>query len=327
MPSLGLTACVTTLTPTVAVCPTLGRGASISTELVLGGAMTDTLVTFASGATSGRGRVVHAVDLGAFEPLVVVDETPFHPVDHTWPDQPGDTGRCGDEPVTDTVMAASGPDGALLVGADIPVKRGEPGWTWHVAHLLAGPASLPDVGTEVDLAVDPGRRRALSAAHTACHLAALAMNEATAHLWRKEVRLDSLGRPDLDQLAMESSVMDLEGSTDVYRFGKSLRKRGFDPARLADQVDEVVARVQGTLQEWIGSGAVVVVADGGDRRITALRRWTCALPDGQAEMPCGGTHLPDLSALAAIEVAYTVAQDATGSPAGLTVRTTPILAA
>jgi alanyl-tRNA synthetase len=153
------------------------------------------------------------------------------------------------------------------------------------------------------------------------------MNEATAHLWRKEVRLDSLGRPDLDQLAMESSVMDTGGSTDVYRFGKSLRKRGFDPAQLADQVDEIVGRVQSTLQEWIASAAVVVVADGGDRRITALRRWTCALPDGQAEMPCGGTHLPDLSALAAVEVDYVVAQDGAGSPVGLTVRSRPILAA
>ncbi len=318
---------MTSVTPTVAVCPTLSRGASISTELVLGDAMEDTLVTFASGATSGRGHVVHAVELGASGPLVVVDETPFHPVDHTWPDQPGDTGRCDDQPVVDTVMAASGPDGALLVGAQIPVKRGEPGWTWHVAHLLDPSSSLPDVGTEVDLAVDAGRRRALSAAHTACHLAALAMNEATAHLWRKEVRLDSMGRPDLDQLAMESSVMDTEGSTDVYRFGKSLRKRGFDPAQLAAQVDEIVARVQSTLQEWIASAAVVVVADGGDRRITALRHWTCALPDGQAEMPCGGTHLPDLSALTSVKVDYTVARDAAGAPVGLTVRSRPILAA
>lgn len=285
--------------------------------------MEDTLVTFASGATSGRGHVVHAADLEAYGPLVVVDESPFHPVDHTWPDQPGDTGRCDDQPVVDTVMAASGPDGALLVGSAIPVKRGEPGWTWHVAHRLSETAALPEVGTVVQLEVDPDRRRALSAAHTACHLAALAMNAASTHLWRKEVRLDSLGVPDLDQLAMESSVMDIEGSTDVYRFGKSLRKRGFDPAGFSDQLDEVVARVSGRLQEWINSGAVVVVADDGDRRVTAPRRWTCALPGGLAEMPCGGTHLPDLAALAAVDVDYRLTQDGTG----LTVRSTPTLAA
>jgi alanyl-tRNA synthetase len=318
---------VTTVTPTVAVCPTLGRGASISADLVLAGAMTDTLVTFASGATSGRGCVVHAVGLGASGPLVVVDETPFHPVDHSWPDQPGDTGHIDDQPVVDTVMAAIGPDGVLLVGANIPVRRGEPGWTWHVAHRLAEPAALPEVGTEVSLVVDPGRRRALSAAHTACHLAALAMNEASAHLWRKEVRLDSLGRPDLDQLAMESSVMDTRGSTDAYRFGKSLRKRGFDPTGFSDQLDEIVARVRRTLQEWIASEAVVVVADGGDRRVTAPRRWTCALPDGLAEMPCGGTHLRDLSTLAAVDIDYQLARDGTGLPVGLTVRSTPTLAA
>ena len=179
----------------------------------------------------------------------------------------------------------------------------------------------------MDLEVDAGRRRELSAAHTACHLAALAMNEATAHLWRKEARLDSLGRPDLDQLAMESSVMDAEGSTDVYRFGKSLRKRGFDPAGFADQVDEVVARVQSTLQEWIASAAVVVVADDGDRRVTAPRRWTCALPEGQAEMPCGGTHVPDLSALGLGRGRLPAGSGRRRAASGLTVRTTPTLAA
>ncbi len=189
----------------------------------------------------------------------------------------------------DTVMAASGPDGELLVADDIPVKRGEPGWNWHVAHRLVGTAAPPEVGTEVVLTVDADRRRALSSAHTACHLAALAMNSATAHLWRKDVRLDSLGKPDLDQLAMESSVMDEGGSIDVYRFGKSLRKRGFDPAGFADQVETIVADVHSQLEAWIASQAPVVVADDGDQRVTAPRRWTCLLPEGLADIPCGGT--------------------------------------
>ena len=88
--------------------------------------------------------------------------------------------------------------------------------------------------------------------------------------------------------------MDEGGSTDVYRFGKSLRKRGFDSAGFAEQIHEIVAGVHAQLEAWIASGSRWSVADGGDRRVTAPRRWTCALPEGSAEIPCGGTHVPDL---------------------------------
>jgi alanyl-tRNA synthetase len=289
---------------------------------VLAGPM-DTIVTFASGATEGRGEVAQSATDARGRPLVVVDRTPFHPVDHKWPDQPGDVGRCGDSEVVDTLMAAAGPDGELVVGNDIPVKRGEAGWTWLVVHLLADGSTPPEAGTVVSLAVDEERRRALSAAHTACHLSALAMNRAAADFWRKEARLDSLGSPDLDQLAMVSSVMDGEGSTDVYRFGKSLRKRGFEPAAFAESLQTVIDQVEHQLATWVDSTAPVTVVDGGDLRVSAPRRWRCALPDGLAEIPCGGTHVPSLAALDRVRVDYQLAPDGTG----LTVRTTPTRAA
>ncbi len=314
---------MTSVTSTTAVCRRPSPGATTSGHLVLAEGMTDTLVTFASGATEGQGVVVASWQQDAMGPLVVVDRTPFHPVDHTWPDQPGDRGQCGDSPVADTVMAARGPEGELTVGPAIPVKRGEPGWTWWVAHQLADGAVLPPAGAELALQVDAARRLRLSAAHTSCHLAALAMNRAAARLWRKEVRLDSVGSPDLDQLAMVSSVMDEEGSTDVYRFGKSLRKRGFDSAGFGEQLPEIVAEVRAQLVLWLSSAAPVRVNDGGDAHITARRRWTCALPDGVANIPCGGTHVASLAALAEVDVDYQVDQDG----AGLTVRTTPRLAA
>ena len=149
------------------------------------------------------------------------------------------------------------------------------------------------------------------------------MNRATTHLWRKEVRLDSLGHPDLDQLVMDTSVMDEGGSTDVYRFGKSLRKRGFDPAAFAEQIQQIVADVNAQLEAWISTGAQVVVADEGDQRVTAPRRWTCALPEGLAAIPCGGTHVDDLGSLGSVSVQYGLNPDGTG----LTVRTTPTPAA
>ncbi|HUV48369.1 MAG TPA: metal-dependent hydrolase [Actinomycetes bacterium] len=285
--------------------------------------MADTIVTFASGTTEGRGTVVRSETDALGRPLVVVDRTPFHPVDHTWPDQPGDVGCCGGSSVVDTLMAAAGPDGALLVGPDIPVKRGEAGWDWFVVHRLDETSTLPAIGAEVSLDVDDQRRRALSAAHTACHLSALAMNRAAAGFWRKDVRVDSLGNPDLDQLAMVSSVMDVEGSSDVYRFGKSLRKRGFESAAFVDALSAIAFEVESQLTTWVESGASVAVVDDGDLRVTAPRRWTCALADGLAEIACGGTHVPSLAALDRIRVDYQLAPDGTG----LTVRTTPTQAA
>jgi alanyl-tRNA synthetase len=82
-----------------------------------------TVVTFPSGAVQGDGVVTHVGD------VVVVDRTPFHPVDHTWPDQPGDSGRIigadgASVTVEEAVMAAISDDGALAVGVEIPVKRG-----------------------------------------------------------------------------------------------------------------------------------------------------------------------------------------------------------
>ena len=278
----------------------------------------ETVVTFADGATRGTGQVV-TVAGGADGAVVVVDTTPFHPIDHSWPDQPGDTGHLSGVPVLDTRMAALGPDGALRVGSDIPVRRGEAGWTWLVAHVLGGPAPSP--GDVAELVVDADRRADLSASHTACHLAALAMNEATARFWRdgKDIRSDSLGRPDLDQNAMVSSVMDREGSTDTYRFGKSLRKKGFDALAFTASLSGVVGAVETQLARWIASAAEVRVKDDGDRRVTGRRRWTCALPEGTGEMPCGGTHLARLDELAAIDIAYAVNDDGSG----MTVRTTP----
>jgi alanyl-tRNA synthetase len=285
--------------------------------------MDETLVTFASGATKGRGRVTAVAESSEGARVVVVDETPFHPVDHTWPDQPGDHGTLDERAVVDTLMAASSPTGELLLGSSIPVRRGEAGWTWLVAHRLADGAAAPSVGADVELVVAEQRRRGLSAAHTACHLAALAMNRATAPLWRKEARQDSLGAPDLDQIAMVSSVMDETGSTDTYRLGKSLRKKGFDTGSLGAELEVINRQVNDQLGQWIAAGAEVSIDDGGDRRLSGVRRWTCALPEGQAALPCGGTHLSNLDELSTIEVAYQLSDVG----AGLTVRTTPSLRA
>jgi alanyl-tRNA synthetase len=57
------------------------------------------------GRVAGRSQIVEAVPVGDRHGLVVA-ETPFHPLDHTWPDQPADRGTIGGLPVLDRVTAA-----------------------------------------------------------------------------------------------------------------------------------------------------------------------------------------------------------------------------
>lgn len=260
-------------------------------------------VSFASGAVCGEGTVlaVHGTDDGGR--LVVVDETPFHPVDHGWPDQPGDTGRLswpgGGTRVTACLMAALSPDGAWHTGAEIPVRRGTEGWSWLVAHRTEGPA--PETGQRVLLHVDAEERAALNRGHTACHLAALALNETLAELWSKPARPDSLGSPDFDGAACRASRILPDGSQDEYRLGKSLRRSGLDTASLLERLDEARERVNARLTEWIGTGAPVRVEAEGPG-IVDLRHWVCELPEGTARIRCGGTHVRSLGELAAAEV-------------------------
>jgi alanyl-tRNA synthetase len=292
--------------------------------------MQTTRVTFPGGAVSGRGavqRVVPLADTGgapggeAREGLVgiVVDVTPFHPLDHTWPDQPADTGRLAGFAVRDVLTAAVGPDGGLLVGADVPARRGDPDWTWHVLHVTDLAGSLPpEPGDEVDLEVDVARRTALSAGHTACHLAALALNAETADLWRKDAeRVDSLGHPDLDQIAITTSRIEERGAFDAYRLGKSLRKKGFESADLLASLPGRQEAVNARLAVWVAMGAAVRVDTGGDDSLTARRWWTCDLPQGQARLPCGGSHVASLAALGGVSVTFDTVDDG----AGLEVRT------
>ncbi|GGT06158.1 hypothetical protein GCM10010156_74590 [Planobispora rosea] len=264
---------------------------------------TSTLVTYPAGETRGRSAVVGVVPVGD-RYGVIVAETPFHPLDHTWPDQPADTGTIGGAAVTDCVTGAVR-DGEQTVhlGADIPARRGEPGWSWLVVHVTGAPLE-----GEVDLVVDAGRRRALSAGHTGCHLAALALNAALAGRWRKEVPADGLGNPDFDQTAITSSRIEPYGSRDVYRLGKSLRRKGFTADGLAEDLPEIARRTGDLLKEWIAADAPVRI-DSPGAELTARRTWRCGLPGGEVGIPCGGTHLSRTSELGAAAVSLRLSAD------------------
>jgi alanyl-tRNA synthetase len=257
----------------------------------------DTIVDYPRGATSSRGIVLATLPIA--EGLgVVLDRTAFHAVDEGWPDQPADRGTLAGHPVLDAIVGATD-GGEIVVGSDIPVRTGAEGWSFVVVHVVA-PDSPVSVGEEVEVTVDEGYRHALSAGHTACHLASLALDAALAGAWTKEVPPDALGAPGFDALACASSRIHEHGSVDSYRIGKSLRRKGFDVAVL-DDLDSIADAANARLAEWVATGAGIRIDRDGDG-LGDRRRWACELPGGDAIIPCGGTHLSSLGELTGVRV-------------------------
>jgi alanyl-tRNA synthetase len=272
----------------------------------------DTVVLYPAGATTAEARVLHIEPIpGDFEPgraAVILDQTPFHPVDVAWPDQEPDQGviRAGDAvaAVLDCVVGAT--DGSeLFLGADIPVRKGTEGWAFVVAHVIAQPDEL-DEGDSVTAEVDAAYRAPLSAGHSGCHLASLALNAALAGAWSKEVGSDGLGSPDFDGTAIDSSTIFENGSRDVYRVGKSVRKKGFDPSAL-DDLPAVAAAANATLASWIAAGGAIRIDREGEG-LTDRRYWVAELPGGEVRIACGGTHVTSLAELGAVTVALSAEQ-------------------
>lgn len=267
--------------------------------------MESTIVTFPQGGTTGTGTVLLVAEQPDGQVGVVTDTTPFHPVDHTWPDQPADRGTLAGRPVEECLTGAVGPDGALHVGTDIPVRRGEPGWAFVVVHVVPAEGA-PAVGDEVGLAVDEQYRDELSRGHTATHVMALAMNAAAAPLWTKDVdRRDALGNPDLDAIAMAQSRILPLGARDTYRIGRSVRRKGLTGDALREALPTIQDQVNSQLAAWIAAGGPVSVETGGDARLEARRMWTAQLPGGTTvSIPCGGTHVRDLAELGSVTITY-----------------------
>ena len=273
----------------------------------------DTTVTFPSGALTSTGVVQHRSTLADGRLVVVLDVTAFHPVDAAWPDQGTDRGTLTvgsrEFSIVDAVVGAT--DGIeLFLGADIPVRKGTEGWAFVVAHLIE--ASLDDVaeGAAVTVSVDGSYRAALSLGHTACHLASLALNAALSAAWTKDVAPDAYGNANFDALAIETSTILENGSLDVYRLGKSLRKKGFTPAALTDDVEAVAAAITGRLQQWAAEDAPAVVRAEGPL-LTDRRYWETELDGISISIPCGGTHAASLGAVSGIR--STLSAEDTGS--------------
>lgn len=269
-----------------------------------------TVVTFAGASLQEKARVVFAAEVGG-EWLVVTNRSPFHPVSLSWPDQPGDRGWLVSG--SDRLRVLDSREGllncktgVLSVGdAARALKRSDPDLTSVVLHVTEAAPDAKDVTLEVDAPF----RAALSLQHTGVHLAALALNQVAAGFWSKDPQdPDSLGAPNLDKAAVTRSEIGEAVSTDHYRFGKSLRKKGFDAAAFLADLPARAAALNEALRAMLGTSAPVQITpvEGplGDRRL-----WSTRLNGVDVAMPCGGTHVADLAALAEITVSLTPTED------------------
>jgi alanyl-tRNA synthetase len=262
------------------------------------------VITYPGGETRCAAEVVAVIPHPAADgnSVVVLDRTCFHPLDHTWPDQPSDTGHLlvdsAEVPVLDGVTCAFDGDDRFTIGEEIPVRRGEEGYQFVVGHVV--PDVLP-VGTKVEVVVDEDVRADLSTGHSACHVAAMALNEVTNAFWHKETRQDSRGHADLDNQLITSSRIGRRTSTDTYRIGKSARKKGLRAQELLDALPSVEAELNDLLRGWVEAGGAITLTP----EVCALdakRLWTADLGGNTAAIPCGGTHLTDVAQLSRLHV-------------------------
>lgn len=283
-----------------------------------------TRVTFAAGKLREASRILEIWQLPSAEPEIAIltESTPFHPVDHTWPDQPADRGviHIGSTAlnVSNCLTAAVNVStGEVALEREIPAKRGEQGWAFLVAHLVQNSEDIKvEVGRSVDLEVDPIYRHNVSRVHSACHLMALALNKTTSHLWSKTPpATDSLGNPNLDQLAIQSSRLSERQSHDIYRTGKSLRKKGFQSKQLATELSDVSTRMQETITKWIADASPVKI-NASDPTLAAQREWQTTLEGQPVAIPCGGTHVRSLGEIEGVHLDLVVDDD------GKTIRVT-----
>jgi alanyl-tRNA synthetase len=192
----------------------------------------------------------------------------------------------------------------LYIDADIPVKRDEEGWVFVVVHCIENSLSDLSDNQSVRLSTDKHYQQALSRGHSAGHLAYLALNKVLNDTyWRKDAdRKDPHGNYDFNSYAQVTSFVTEDSCHDVYRLGKTLRKRGLNSAQVLDDLSLIAARVNEQLAQWLELNAAVTMRCEGEF-LTSSRYWSCDLAEASiATIPCGGTHVSSLSEFQSIDV-------------------------
>lgn len=274
-----------------------------------------TTISFMKGGLNSTSKVIAALPYNT-DIIVITDSSPFHPVDHIWPDQPGDIGTMAlfNQTLrveTSVVVTQSTVDGRFEIDKEITAKRFDTQWHYFVGHIISKtelsrvePETTNNtlVAQTVELTVNDDYRRQLSLAHTAGHLASLALNKALSSFWKKPTKHDALENPNFSAHTIVQSRIEPLRTTDIYRLGKSLRKKhGFSTADAIEQKDAIVLHINEIIAQWLETGSAVAIRSEGDV-LTSTKMWQCTLDGHEAEIPCGGTHASTLGAFKSIQV-------------------------
>lgn len=130
--------------------------------------------------------------------------------------------------------------------------------------------------------------------------------------WRKDAdRKDPHGYYDFNSYAQESSFVTPECCLDIYRLGKTLRKRGLNSADVVENIHEIESEVNVQLERWLARGTEIFMNCHGEY-LTDSRYWQCDLGEAStAIIPCGGTHAAGLSEMKEIAVTLVLLDEQT----------------
>lgn len=231
-----------------------------------------TKITFPGGDTFGESIIIHYENLrnDSSKIMLFTRETPFHPIDNRWPDQPSDKGIItldNEDIIVQECFTATYNKNTkeILVDKEISARKNDPECFFLVAHIVDKNTIEKHkdlIDKKVKLKVDEDYRYLLSKAHSACHLAALALNKATNKYWKKEFQKDSLGNFDLDSIAVIESKITDKQSFDRYRLGKSVKKKGFDSALFLSEIDSIEKEINAQIKTWLSNDLEIYTSRG-----------------------------------------------------------------
>ncbi|MCB1111573.1 MAG: metal-dependent hydrolase [Chlamydiales bacterium] len=287
--------------------------ASLMSSLRLPFVLGSTRVSFPDNQYKGASKVIGVMKNDDNRCSLIFSETPFHPVDSNWPDQPADKGYVklvGMDnkmyQVVDCQLLAVNKETQEVRTSKGISRNDRSNFHYVVSHVIDHKDTDPESfnNAEMEQFVDQPYRQNLSMHHTAAHLGALALNQAIKGYWKKEYKtLDSLGNPNFDQFTIESSQISPDNSTEIYRLGKSAKKI-LDVASVFHDLTSIQNTANSLLKEWINTNAVIEIQKDGDS-IGDQRTWNCHLPQTTVQIPCGGTHLTNLSEFKTVEYTLT----------------------
>ncbi|WP_225815522.1 hypothetical protein [Photorhabdus antumapuensis] len=246
--------------------------------------------------------------------ILITQDSPFYPKNYKWPDQLYDNGivLVGDKELTVTKVYTAGLiNGHLYIDQEITKQATSPAKIIPAHYLpdLQGISERDLIGKTVTLSVNDETRYRVSAAHSMAHFMSLALNKATNHLWSKVYDTDDLGNYNLDKAAIyQSSVTELK-SVDIYRFGKSIKKKGFDKNILIENLDKINKEVNNTLNNWLTQGAEITV-EYKSKEISDTRLWKSTIGSMVITIPCGGTHIKNINEVKSVNIEMKIGESA-----------------